>query len=252
MPPLISIVIAVFNGAKTLQQCIASIESQTYSHKELIIMDGGSTDGTVEILERNDVAIDYWESQKDRGIAHAWNKALEHASGDWIIFLGSDDRLHDVEVLSDVANIIAESKTVDLVYGRIIFEGGAYDGLEFGSQNDLEVIKRRMAVPHTATFHRRKLFTEIGKFDEQFQIAIDYEFFLRKKLTAHFMDRIVCVMGGVGMSSCLVKKSLSENRRAQIKNRADWRVKIELLYALFLLRHQLLHWRTKVRIHDSN
>ena len=82
MPPTITIVIAVFNGAKTLERAIESVARQTYPYKELIVMDGGSTDGTVEILKRYGATIKYWESKPDRGIYHAWNKALDHAEGE--------------------------------------------------------------------------------------------------------------------------------------------------------------------------
>ena len=91
--PLISIVVSVFNGADTLQQCIDSVTDQTYPAVELIVIDGGSTDGTREILLRNASKLAYWVSEPDRGIYHAWNKALVHAQGDWISFLGADDYL---------------------------------------------------------------------------------------------------------------------------------------------------------------
>ena len=228
-----------------MQQCIDSISGQTYPNIELIIMDGASSDGTVAILENNDKKISYWESEKDRGIAHAWNKALEHVSGEWVIFLGADDRLQDAQVLSDMAEFLRSNSQDDIVYGKIIYEGGVSDGLSFGSQDDLSVISRRMAVPHTATFNRSSLFKEVGDFDENFKIAIDYEFFLRKELFGCFVDRLVCVMGGEGVSSRLVKKSLSEFRKAQIKHTVGWRLKIEALHIFYQFRHQIKVWRTK-------
>ncbi|MEQ1667696.1 MAG: glycosyltransferase [Sulfuriferula sp.] len=88
--PLISIIIAVYNGKATLQQCIDSVVQQTYSNKELIIIDGGSKDGTVELLEENRNKFSYWESEPDRGIYNAWNKGLTQAKGEWICFLGAD------------------------------------------------------------------------------------------------------------------------------------------------------------------
>jgi glycosyltransferase involved in cell wall biosynthesis len=90
---MISVIVAVFNGAKTLQQCIDSVAGQTYPHKELIVIDGGSIDGTREILEGDATKLAYWVSEPDRGIYHAWNKALARARGDWICFLGADDYL---------------------------------------------------------------------------------------------------------------------------------------------------------------
>ena len=88
--PVTSVIVAVYNGAKTLQRCIDSVSNQTYPHKELIIIDGGSADGTVDILRANNDKIAYWKFKPDRGIYHAWNKALEHVQGAWIYFLGSE------------------------------------------------------------------------------------------------------------------------------------------------------------------
>jgi glycosyltransferase involved in cell wall biosynthesis len=81
-----SVLIAVYNGAATLEKAIASFVEQTYANKELIIIDGGSTDGTQAILEKYSAEIAYWVSEKDRGIYHAWNKAVARATGEWIFF----------------------------------------------------------------------------------------------------------------------------------------------------------------------
>ncbi len=88
--PLISVIVAVYNGAKTLQHCIDSVANQAYPHKELIIMDGGSTDGTVDILEANDDRIGYWESKPDRGIYIDGSGALGcspcHRTPMWLVW----------------------------------------------------------------------------------------------------------------------------------------------------------------------
>lgn len=235
----LSIVVAVYNGDKTLQACIDSIAGQTYTNRELIIMDAGSTDGTVDILQKNTCHASHWESAPDRGIAHAWNKAMNHVHGEWIVFLGADDRLHDERVLADMAEVLSNDSVNDVVYGKITFEGGAAHGLVVGNAADLSVLRRRMIIPHTAAFHRRVFFEEVGQFDEAFKMAMDYEILLRKKtLAARFVDRHITVMGGEGVSSRLIKKTLLEGRAAQIKNKVDWRAKIETWHAFYQLRHQ--------------
>ena len=88
MSARISVVIAVYNGAKTISRAIDSYIQQTYPNKELVVIDGESTDGTVKLLESYGGALDYFESSEDTGIYHAWNKALKHCSGDWICFIG--------------------------------------------------------------------------------------------------------------------------------------------------------------------
>jgi glycosyltransferase involved in cell wall biosynthesis len=83
--PLLTVIVAAFNGAKTLQQCIDSVVQQTYGNKERIIIDGGSRDGTVDLLKKNDCAISYWVSESDNGIYHAWNKGLSRAKGEVLV-----------------------------------------------------------------------------------------------------------------------------------------------------------------------
>jgi glycosyltransferase involved in cell wall biosynthesis len=247
----ISVIIAAYNGASTIQQCIESVANQTYPHKELIIMDGASKDATVSILERNTSQIEYWESREDRGIAHAWNKALKHATGDWVIFLGADDRFHDECVLSDMADVLHNDTVHDVVYGQIIFEGGPVHGMVMGGISDLSALKRKMIIPHTAAFQRRTYFDEVGLFDETFKIAIDYEILLRKKqLSALFVNRRIAVMGGEGISTRLVMKTLREFRMAQLKNKVDWRFKIEAWHAFYQLRHQFNTWRNREPKYD--
>ena len=244
--PLVSVVVAVFNGARTLQKCIDSVVAQSYQNIELVIIDGASSDTTVKILERNTSHIAYWESQKDRGIAHAWNKALQYVTGDWVLFLGADDRLHDINVLSDLAEILSKDVENDLVYGQIIFNGGPAHGQVYGANSDLRNLKRKMVIPHTAAFQRRTYFDEVGPFDETFKIASDYEVLLRKKpLSARFVNRRIAVTGGEGVSSRLVKKVFWEWRMAQLKNRVNWRAKIEIWHVLYQLRHRLNLWCKK-------
>src|SRR5271167_3912320 len=90
--PLVSVIVAVFNRASTLQSCLDSIFAQTAGPLEMIVCDGGSTDGSREILAANAARLTYWQSQKDRGVPDAWNMALARATGQWVCFLGADDR----------------------------------------------------------------------------------------------------------------------------------------------------------------
>src|SRR4051812_6739568 len=98
-PIRISVIVASFNAAKTIERCIDSFARQTYPNRELIVMDGASKDDTVEILKNRTQDITYWESQKDRGIYHAFNKAVDRTTGDWICFLGADDYFPEPEAL---------------------------------------------------------------------------------------------------------------------------------------------------------
>jgi glycosyltransferase involved in cell wall biosynthesis len=182
--PTISIVTAVFNSADSLERCIESFELQRYVFKELIVIDGGSTDGGVDIIRAHESALHFWVSEPDRGIYHAWNKALSHCTGEWIHFLGADDYFPDPEVLSRVAVHLSEcNDDVRVAYGKIAMVG--HDGELFELRGeDWQIAGQRfrqvMSVPHPAVFTRRAVFDDRGLFDESFAIAGDYEHLLRE------------------------------------------------------------------------
>ncbi|MDH5645697.1 MAG: glycosyltransferase, partial [Candidatus Heimdallarchaeota archaeon] len=89
--PLVTIITAVLNGVDTLERTILSVISQSYTNIEYIIIDGGSTDGTIDIIRKYEHAIDCWVSESDTGIYDAWNKGVRLSNGEWIAFLGADD-----------------------------------------------------------------------------------------------------------------------------------------------------------------
>ena len=102
--PYITVLTSTFNSAPSLQACVDSVNSQTFDGVEHVIIDNCSTDGTVEIIKHNETAgrLSWWLSENDNGIYNAWNKALPECSGDWIIFLGSDDTLNSPTVIEEV------------------------------------------------------------------------------------------------------------------------------------------------------
>jgi glycosyltransferase involved in cell wall biosynthesis len=226
--PLISIIVAVFNNAKDLPRCLAGVAAQSFTSREVIVIDGGSTDGTVDIIRDHADRIAYWESGPDRGVYDAWNKALPHAKGEWICFLGSDDRFHDDGVLERMAPTVAGAYPKHrLVYGRLNIT--ARDG------SLLETVVRpwprlrrgflagTAMLPHTGAFHHRSLFDAHGGFDPAYRIAGDYDFLLRALKSANplYIDAEVVVdMCAGGMSSTPRNMSLSlrEIARARAKN----------------------------------
>ena len=222
--PLISIIVAVFNGAKTLQQCIDSVAHQTYPNRELIIIDGGSKDGTVALLEANHGKITYWISEPDRGIYNAWNKALDHANGDWICFLGADDYFRNAQVLERMSVALQNvPPDVRLAYAQIMLLNNNGENLypigePWGKVK--ERFKQGLCLPHPGVMHRRSLFEQNGKFDESFRIGGDYELMLRELKTAEAMfipDIITTAMrpGGLSSNPANSLAVLREVRRAQ-------------------------------------
>jgi glycosyltransferase involved in cell wall biosynthesis len=101
--PKVSVIIVTYNAVKTLQAALDTIYSQTYPNIEVVVIDGLSTDGTVEILKANDAKIAFWKSEKDTGVYDAMNKAVTQVTGEWVYFLGADDEL--LPEFSDAAGI---------------------------------------------------------------------------------------------------------------------------------------------------
>lgn len=206
--PRISIIVAVYNGVATLQQCIDSVTQQIYQNKELIIIDGGSRDGTVDLLRANNEHIEYWVSEPDRGIFDAWNKGLEQASGEWICFLGADDYLWTKAVLEQMAAALQKIPAdVLLAYAQIMLVNQNDEPLYPVGREWAEVKSRFMqglCLPHQGVMHRRILFERHGNFDDSFRIGGDYELMLRELKTkdAKFIPGfIMTAMRQGGLSS---------------------------------------------------
>ena len=181
--PKISIVTAVYQGATTLGRLLESVNAQTWPARELVVMDGGSTDGSVEILAANSDRIAYWASSPDDGVYDAWNRALDHITGDWVLFLGADDYLWDPRALADmVPHLKCRGRTCPLVYGTTRVVDG--EGTLLRVLGDPWPVARTeltwdMPIPNPSTFYRRDLFDRVGRFDPSFRSAGDYEFVLR-------------------------------------------------------------------------
>ncbi len=222
-----SLVVAVRNGAKHLERCIRSVVAQTWSSKELIVIDGGSTDGTQNIIKSFPDSIAYWESQADRGIYHAWNKALRHVRGTWVYFLGADDYLWSPDVLKQLSPHLATAHPAFRVaYGRvasvtaqgelIVLEGVPWERARLR-------ILEEMTIPHQGVMHHRSLFEIHGDFDDSFRIAGDYDLLLRELVDSrplYLPDVIVAGMqvGGYSTTPAFAMQTLREFRRAQRKH----------------------------------
>lgn len=222
--PYISVIVAVYNGAATLQRCIDSVARQTLVRKELIIIDGGSKDGTVALLGANREQLAYWVSERDCGIYDAWNKGVRQARGEWICFIGADDYFWDEQVLARMAeNLVKLQADINVAYGQVMLLD-RYGGPLYPIGEPWPEVKTRflqvMSIPHPGLMHRQTLFARYGGFDTSFRIAGDYEFLLRelKDGEAVFIPDIVTVgMGHGGISSSPENslKALWETRRAQ-------------------------------------
>jgi len=168
--PLVTVITVVFNGAKTLEQAIISVITRGYDNIEYLIVDGGSTDGTLDIIKKYEHAIDYWVSEPDEGTYDAMNKALDIALGDRIYFLGCDDLL--VNDMRGIAPLF--SKRDALYYGDVymIHQHRLYDG----AFNGFKLVVRNIC--QQAIFYPRCVFDKY-RFDTRYQTLADYHLNIR-------------------------------------------------------------------------
>lgn len=171
--PLVSIITIVFNGEKHLQQTINSVASQTYSKIEYIIVDGGSTDNTLNIIRLNENHITKWISEKDRGISDAFNKGIGMCTGDIIGIVNSDDWLET----DAIHNVVSNINDSDIVYGEVQF--WFKDKMQNATKSNHKNLRLGMTLAHPACFVRRELYDMYGGFDENYKVAMDYDLMLR-------------------------------------------------------------------------
>jgi len=195
--------------------------SQTFSDFEYIVIDGASTDGSVDVIKEDADRITYWVSEPDSGIYNAMNKGIGRAKGEYCLFLNSGDYLHQDAVLENVVN---SSPTEDIVFGNILIDYGKHkEPVIYNDQITLKLLLQD-SLPHPATFIKKRLFDEFGFYDESFRLAGDYEFFLRalvlKKCSYKHIDIIISVFNTLGISRKreFLDINLTERRRAQNLN----------------------------------
>ena len=169
---LISIVTVVWNAKDLIERTILSVLGQTYNEVEFIVIDGGSTDGTLDVVRRYDTKIDYWTSEPDKGIYDAMNKGVDRAGGEWVLFLNAGDVFCDSEVLKNVVQDIPPD--AEVVYGghQEDYEGGYRSIRTAGPISDLW---KGMIFSHQAMLVKTSLIKRY-KFNVASRIAADYEF----------------------------------------------------------------------------
>lgn len=224
--PLITIITSTFNAAQDLHWTIDSIRAQTYPRIQWIVADGGSKDGTVDVLRQNEDIIDVWFSAPDKGIYDAWNKALEYVRGEWVQFIGAGDELAEADTLTKVAPYLAKAHPeFDIVYGKLAFISEGKRQLIEEVGEPWEEMKgkwegyRPKLPAHPSVFHHGNLFSDnkFRRFDVSYKITSDTHFLmchLKKELLyiPVVVDRMP--IGGVSSRTDSFKTSLRETRRA--------------------------------------
>ena len=179
--PLVSIITPSFNQARYLEATIQSVLSQNYPRLEYIIVDGGSTDGSVDIIKRYESKLAWWVSEKDQGQTDAINKGFAHATGDFLAWLNSDDT-YEPNAIPSVVKFLQTHPEVGLVYGdtNYINEDGRVIGRFPAAQTDLFRLRRGyIHIPQQAAFFRADLWRTVGPLDSSFYFAMDYDLWVR-------------------------------------------------------------------------
>jgi glycosyltransferase involved in cell wall biosynthesis len=239
--PLISIISIVFNDARGLAKTMASVLEQDYANKEYIIIDGGSQDGTVELIKEHETQLSNWVSEKDKGISDAFNKGVKAARGEWIVLLNAADYFQDPHVLSRMLPHLEQNRAADIVYAKLReVDADGHKGKSFGKAFSRRSFERECTIIHPATFHRASFFEKNGLFSLDFKIAMDYELFLRKKdLHAVFVDEEITFMETGGASQQDPSPAYKEANKAKRMHLNKSEVQLKLEYYENMLRYRL-------------
>jgi glycosyltransferase involved in cell wall biosynthesis len=243
----ISVVTVCYNSEKTIRDTINSVLTQAYPNIEYIVVDGGSTDGTLSIIEEYEGRITKVISEPDSGIYDAMNKGVKAATGEIVGILNSDDFFEDETVLRRVASVFERRKSVDLVFGDVVFvkpDDVSSVVRYYGSKN-FRPWKLRFGwmPPHPSTFVRRTVYECHGLYSMAYKIAADYEIFVRWLLVEGLrydrIDRVLVRMRAGGVSTSGLSSSIILNREIVWACKSNG-IYTNLLYVLSKIPFKLL------------
>jgi len=227
--PLITVVTVVRNGEAALGKTILSVINQTYRNLEYIVIDGASTDGTVDIIKKHEDKIDYWVSDPDGGIYDAMNKGIDLAAGEWINFMNSDDWFYNNDVIADVFKTQHEA---DIIYGDTYMRTSYFQYIE---KEDHTTLGKSFTMSHQSTFVKLSLMKE-KHFDLLFKLGADYNFFYQCFNEGKSFEHIPVVVASYQQEygfSLNIKLALKENARI---HGVDKTIKFKLYYYYWCLR----------------
>lgn len=209
--PLVSIITVVFNAVKDIEKTLQSVLSQSYNNIEYIVIDGGSTDGTVDIIRKYSDRIDYWISESDNGIYDAMNKGVNIAHGEWINFMNCGDLFADNIIVEYLMKYIY-TKECDVLYGDVILKRNKV--LKRKKALDMESIKYSLPFCHQSSFVKLSILKKCP-FNLSFSLAADYEFFYRLYYKTNckflYVDKVIAVYESTfGISSVNRRKTYDE------------------------------------------
>ena len=238
----VSIITVTMNSEKYLSDCITSVKLQSHKDIEYIIIDGKSTDGTLNIIEKNQDHISYWVSEADRGMYDAINKGIEMATGDIIGILNSDDMFASADSVRSIVDCF-ETTGTDSVYGDLVYVDATNTQkiLRYWKGNSYKRSRFRYGwMPAHPTFYmKRELISQYGCYENHYYTAADYEFMARylflHKVSSAYIDSMLIKMRSGGISNITLKSRFRANRRdflAMRKNKIPFSFLVSILKPL--------------------
>lgn len=227
--PFFSIITVVYNAVETLEQTIQSVFSQSFQDFEYIIIDGGSTDGTLGIIEKYKTSIAYSVSEKDKGLYDAMNKGVRMCKGDYIAMLNADD-WYEPLVLEKVALEAKKMNFPAVIAGGIQFwKDETKDKVSYSS---LTNFTKKMTVYHPASFISKRVYEEVGEYSLIYKLASDYDLLMRIFLSGNeivCLDSVFANMRVSGLSEKKWKQALNESRLIKLNYFSSIKVNLEFL-----------------------
>ncbi len=213
--PLVSIITIVLNGENSIRRTIESVLTQSYPGIEYIVIDGGSTDGTVAIIQEYENRITHWQSGKDHGISDAFNKGIALAKGAIVGLINAGDWYCD-DAVQCVVDTFQKNTGLGVLCGALQFYREREKAYLCFSEPDL--LEKEMSVTHPSCFVRSELYATCGSFSREYRFAMDYELLLRLKVHgAQFLsiDTALANMEHDGVAEKNWQKALAETHRAR-------------------------------------
>jgi glycosyltransferase involved in cell wall biosynthesis len=239
--PLFSIITVTYNSKDVLEKTVESVKDQSCKDYEYIVIDGKSTDGTIDVIKNYENEIDYWVSEEDKGIYDAMNKGIKNSSGQLIFFLNAGDTFYDKEVLQDVKDFYLKNNKPECLYGGINyinpFKEVGYEEV-IKEKITLTKIKKGKMIRHQSLFVNKSTFDKVGYFDLSYGLGGDYEFECRlfgDEIECIYFDRVVTNFYGGGAGGDLFNSYKTKGRIIREKFGKFYYIKYLLVRGLYVL-----------------
>ena len=236
--PLISIITVVFNGEKYLEETIQSVINQTYDNVEYIIIDGGSTDGTLDIIKKYEDQIDYWVSEKDKGIYDAMNKGIDLATGEWINFMNAGDGFYKDNTLSEIF-VNNKYQNMKILYGDVETNYGNFKVIH--KAGSLSNLYKSMQFSHQSIFFNSKYHKE-NKYNLSYKLSADYlniiSIYSEEKDSFLYLNTPISIVNTDGVSEINIFHSVLEHWKA-VKQIKKNNLKLDFYYIISLGKQYL-------------